>query len=739
MEVKNIRNFSIIAHIDHGKSTLADRFLEITKTVEKRKMKEQFLDQMELERERGITIKMQPVRMLYSTRIDADKDADKRGLLYEDLTYKLRGMFFNVYNKLGPGHKKNIYSNALEKELINKNLKFDKEKTMEVLYDNEQVGIYRPDFVIEDKIIIELKALPFIGKLEKKQIWHYLKGSNYRLALLVNFGGRELQIERIIYDNIRDNQRNNQQESVYILNLIDTPGHIDFSYEVSRALKAVEGAVLLVDATQGVQAQTIANVETAKSLGLTIIPVINKIDLASAMIEETKEEIKKLLGETDILEVSAKSGQGVEDLLQKIIKRVPAPKFENESSPRALVFDFEYSSHQGIIAYIRMIDGEIKKGDELLLSQTKEKFVVAETGIFLPNRNPVLKLSAGEIGYIVTNIKKPNVAVVGDTVISQKNTLAPLSGYLQPKPVVWASIYPESQDDFDAFKQALERLRLSDSSLSFEEENNGALGRGFKCGFLGMLHLEIITERLRREFNLKLITASPTVTYMLELKDSSPKEIYSPISFPEEHLIKKISEQWAELQIMVPSEKMGLIFPVLYDHEAEVGDTEKFGENHTLIKAKMPLRELMRNFFDELKSATSGYGSLGYKILGFQETPPGKIVRLDIWVADEIMPVFSRIISRERVEYESRRIVEKLAEIIPRQLFTIKIQAKALGRIIASRSISALKKDVTGYLYGGDRTRKMKLWQKQKRGKKRMKEFGKVNIPSDVFIKMMQN
>jgi GTP-binding protein LepA len=599
MELKNIRNFCIIAHIDHGKSTLADRMLELTNTIEKRKMRAQVLDQMELERERGITIKMQPVRMSYSLH-----------------------------------------------------------------------------------------------------------------------------------------------STFYILNLIDTPGHIDFSYEVSRALKAVEGAILLVDATQGVQAQTIANVEMAKALGLKIIPVINKIDLLSARVEETNDEIKRLLGSggfDEILNVSAKTGEGVARLLEEVIRRVPPPKAEFADRPRALIFDFEYSLHQGVIVYIRMIDGLIRKGDELLLSATKEKFVVGEVGIFSPARVQSDSLSAGEIGYVITNIKKPSIATVGDTVVSFKNPLPPLGGYMHPRPVVWASVYPESQDDFDFFRQALERLRLSDSSLIYEEEASGALGRGFRCGFLGMLHLEIIIERLKREFGLGLIVAAPTITYKIQLNNGEEKEIYSPMFFPDQSLIKKLYEPWVEAQIIAPIEKTGAVVQILYEHEAEVGGTEPFGGNRNMMNVKMPLRELMRNFFDELKSATSGYGSLNYKVAETREIEPGRIVRLDVLVAEELVTAFSRIVSREKVQREAEDIAEKLKNLIPRELFTVKIQAKALGRILASRSIPALKKDVTGYLYGGDRTRKMKLWQKQKRGKERLKKAGRVNIPHEVFVKVMQN
>jgi len=641
--MENIRNFSIIAHIDHGKSTLADRLLEMTSTIEKRKMKEQVLDQMELERERGITIKMQPVRMLW--------------------------------------HPQSQISN----------LKSQKD--------------------------LEIR--------------------NWKLEIA---------------------------DSEFILNLIDTPGHIDFSYEVSRALKAVEGAILLVDATQGVQAQTIANVEMAKSLGLVIIPVLNKIDLPSARIAETKEEIKRLLGGGDfkILEISAKTGEGVGNLLEEIVRRVPPPcqasgiagaaKREFPDNPRALIFDFEYSNHQGVILYVRMMDGSVAAGDKLVLSQTKEKFTAGEVGAFSPNRQPLPILSAGEIGYIVTNIKKPSIAAVGDSVVSAENPLPPLEGYLQPKPVVWASIYPESQDDFGNLRQALDRLRLSDSSLSFEEESSGALGRGFRCGFLGMLHLEIVTERLRREFGLDIIIASPTITYKVQLAAANggeEREIYSPVQFPDDHLIRKIFEPWVDARIITPPNMLGRIMQILREHEAEIGEMEQFGGGRNgqaresggraILNVKMPLRELMRNFFDELKSVTAGYASLNYKISGMRETPPGSITRLDVLVAEDVVPAFSRIVSGVKIQREAEELAEKLKKILPRALFSIKIQVRGLGRILASRSLPALKKNVTGHLYGGDRSRKMKLWQKQKKGKKRLKEMGKVNIPHDVFVRMVQN
>ncbi len=608
--MKNIRNFSIIAHIDHGKSTLADRMLEITNTIEKRKMMAQVLDSMELERERGITIKMQPVRM----------------------------------------------------------------------------------------------------------DWH-LGGENY------------------------------------IMNLIDTPGHIDFSYEVSRALRAVEGSILLVDATQGVQAQTLTTLNMARESKLVIIPVISKIDSPLARVMETKEEISKLLNidESEILEVSGKTGDGVENLLNEIIKRVPAPKTEtglilnddqgSDKTFRSLVFDFKYSNHKGVTVFVRVFNGEVKKGTPLIFKIAGKTFTSLEVGIFSPTEKPVDSLSAGEIGYIVTGIKEAGIAAVGDTVAYARDTNPPLHGYQNPSPVVWASVYPEGQDDFDMLKLALGKLKFSDSSFTFEEETSGTLGRGFRCGFLGMLHLEIITERLRREFNLNLIITTPSINYEITLKGNSQgiagKKImvYSPSLFPEDHMILKIEEPWVRVRIITPAEYISPIMQQLFDHEALIGDAESFGDNRTSLTIDMPLRELMRNFFNELKSITSGYASISYEMTGMKEAD---VVKLDILVAEEPVIAFCKIVARRRIDEEAEQTVEKLYNIIPKQLFNFKIQGKAMGRIISSRSVSGMKKDVTDYLYGGDITRKMKLREKQKRGKKRMKEQGVVNITQDVFLKMMK-
>lgn len=592
-----IRNFSIIAHIDHGKSTLADRLLEVTETIEKRKMQEQVLDSMELERERGITIKMQPVRMRYK-----------------------------------------------------------------------------------------------------------------------------------------------RDDGEYELNLIDTPGHIDFSYEVSRALKAVEGCLLLVDATQGVQAQTLTTLNMARDQGLSIIPVLSKIDSPLARIEEVRAEVASLLqvASEDILLVSGKTGEGVSALLDAIIQRIPPPKeeFPETKSARALIFDFAYSNHRGVILYVRVLDGVIRRGSELAFIEAGERFFSVETGFFAPAQTPQDNLSAGEIGYIVTGIKRPGVANVGDTVTFAKDRLPALPGYQKPRPVVWASVFPESQDDFHVLKQSLERLQLSDSSLTFEEEASGTLGRGFRCGFLGMLHLEIITERLRREFHLDLVVTLPTITYEVTYRQSGKSEIiYSPSLFPDDGQASVIREPWVDAQIITPPEYVGPISQLLYEHEAETGETDVFGENRFKIRFAMPLRELMRGFFDKLKSISSGYASLSYEITGYRNAD---VVRLDVLVAEELVPAFTRVVSRRRVQEEAESMVEKLYATLPRQLFVVKIQARAAGRIIASRHLSALRKDVTGYLYGGDVTRKMKLLEKQKKGKKKMQSRGKVNIPQDVFIKMIR-
>ena len=602
-----IRNFSIIAHVDHGKSTLADRLLERTGTIPARKMRDQVLDRMDLERERGITIKMQPVRMVYHS------------------------------------------------------------------------------------------------------------------------GGPE-----------------RSEGQAYVLNLIDTPGHIDFSYEVSRALKAVEGVLLLVDSTQGVQAQTLTTYAAAKAQGCAIIPVVSKIDAPAARVAEVSAELAKLVGcdTGEVIAVSGKTGAGVDQLLEAIVSRIPPPKSEappshkaTEGEARGLVFDFSYSTHRGIAVYLRVFDGVFKKGQPLAFHAAGKEFIALETGIFTPEEVPADTLSAGEIGYIVTGVKEAGVVAVGDTIGLARGRLPALPGYERPRPVVWASVYPESQDDLPQLRQSLQRLRLSDSSLSFEEESSGVLGRGFRCGFLGLLHLEIITERLKREFDLRLVVTIPTVSYAVTTTRGTREVIYTPSKFPPHGDIASIEEPWVKVIVIAPPGNVSALVQLLYEHEAETKTTETFEDGRVETVAEMPLRELMRGFFDKLKNLSSGYASLSYE---FIEERPADVVRLDVLVAEEQVAAFARVVARRRVQEEAEKMVEKLHGLLPKQLFVTKIQGVAQGRILASRSLSAARKDVTGYLYGGDVTRKMKLLEKQKRGKKKLLARGKVDIPEEVFMKMVQ-
>lgn len=607
--MNNIRNFGIIAHIDHGKSTLADRMLELTHTIEVRKMKAQVLDNMELERERGITIKMQPVRM--------------------------------IYHPEGP--------------------------------------------------------------------------------------------ER-------------SEGPTYILNLIDTPGHIDFSYEVSRAMSAVEGVILLVDATQGVEAQTLSVLAMAKEQGLSIVPALSKIDSPLARVAEVKAEIISLIGcsEEDIIETSGKTGEGVEKLLTAIIDKIPPPDEESQLPLQALVFDFKYSTHKGIIVFVRVKQGKVMARENLIFRIANQKFIALEVGVFHPEEISTENLSAGEIGYIVTGIKTPGIVSVGDTIGKEKEVASALPGYGAPNPVVWASIFPEDQSDLLLLRQSLAKLKLTDSSLYYEEESSGVLGKGFRCGFLGMLHLEIISERLKREFNLSLVITQPSITYEVFYKSQNQsaegEKIYSPAFFPEDGLMEKVIEPWVLVHIITPVEYVGSLLPLLYEHEAEITATENVGStdlssSKTNIHALMPLRELMRGFFDKLKSASQGYASLSYKKA---ENRVAEVTKLSILIGGEEELSLARVVSKRIVEKEAEAVVDKLKNLLPRQMFELKVQARAQGRIIASRTISAFRKDVTQHMYGGDITRKMKLREKQKKGKKRMKERGRISIPQDVFIKIMK-
>ncbi len=595
----NIRNFCIIAHIDHGKSTLADRFLELTGTVEKRKMQEQFLDTMELERERGITIKLQPVRM----------------------SYKLSSIS-------------------------------------------------------------------------------------------------------------------------YQLNLIDTPGHVDFTYEVSRSLAAVEGAILLVDATKGVQAQTLANLYLAQAQGLVIIPVINKIDLPNARVAEVEEEITNILTiePENILKISAKDGKGVEEVLDAVIAQVPPPK----SSPdaQALIFDSAFDIYKGVLAYVRVFGGSIKAGDKINLFASKVNADVVEVGIFTPSLKKSDVLSSGDIGYIATGLKDVGDVRVGDTIVKIQNpndkAQTPLPGYKEPRPVVFASFYPEQGEEYDNLRDALGKLKLTDASLLYELESSPALGRGFRLGFLGMLHVEIISERLRREFKLALIISTPSVEYHVKLKTQMTiVKIRSAALLPDPSLMETLEEPMVKLEILSPASYLGQLMKLMTEYRSQYLATDYLTKEVVILKYQVPLGEIITDFYDRLKSVSSGYASMSYEPAGYQASD---LVRLDILVAEDVIEPFSKIVPRELAYQEGKRIVEKLKTIIPRQWFAVSLQAAIGGKIIARETIRAMRKDVTGYLYGGDVTRKNKLLDKQKRGKKKMKELGrgKVEIPQTVFLEMLK-
>ncbi len=567
--MKNIRNFCIISHIDHGKSTLADRLLEMTGTIEQRKMREQFLDMMDLEREKGITIKLQPVRMEYDG---------------------------------------------------------------------------------------------------------------------------------------------------YILNLIDTPGHIDFSYEVSRSLAAVEGALLLVDASQGIQAQTLTNLQLAQEQNLIIIPVVNKIDLEQAPVEETLQEISQLLKikQEDILKISAKQGTNVEKVLEAIIKRIPQPTGHSKSPLRALIFDSHYDTYKGTIAYIRVVDGQVKRGDKIIMLASKAAAEVIEVGVFKPQLTKIDSLKAGEIGYLATGLKDVSQCRVGDTIGTVIQGRA-LSGYQEPKSMVFASFYPVQADDYNLLKDGLAKLKLNDASLQYQPESSKGLGRGFRCGFLGMLHLEIISERLKREYGSNLIVTSPLVSYQVSRN--------------------QIKEPWVNLEIVSPSQYLGQVMKLLTKTRGKYQDSQYLSPERVLVKYQAPLNEIIVDFYDQLKNITAGYASMSYQMMGYQ---PADLVKLDVLVAGEKIEAFSRVVHQKKAYQEARFLVDKLKKLIPRHQFVIPLQAMVNGRIIARQTIRALKKNVIAGLYGGDYTRKRKLLEKQKKGKKKMKEFGRVSIPQEVFLKVLR-
>jgi GTP-binding protein LepA len=614
---QNIRNFCIIAHIDHGKSTLADRMLEITQTVEQRKMKEQLLDTMDLERERGITIKLQPVRM-----------------------------------------------------------------------------IFRP--------------LP--------------------------------PLRPASHASQSDAGRPRAGEEAFILNLIDTPGHVDFGYEVSRSLAAVEGAILLVDATKGVQAQTVANLYQAIEQGLEIIPVVNKIDLPNAEIEKTKKEIIHLLGcrKEEIFEASGKTGKGVIEILNAIVEKIPPPAGDGQKPLRALIFDSKYDSYKGVLAYVRIIDGEVKTEDKIFTMATKEESSVIEVGHFSPELLKAKKLSAGDIGYIATGFKSVGDCRVGDTItISNiKSQISKLPGYRDIKPAVYASFYPKEGDDYNFMRDALGKLKLNDAAFAFEPEANLALGRGFRCGFLGLLHMEIIQERLRREFDIDPIITTPSVVYKVKTKGKKDaQDVFSPLEMPDPSTIESIEEPYVKLDIIAPSSYLGSIMDLMKSLRAEYKNTDYIDGERMILTFRAPLIDVIIDLHDRLKSASSGFASMNYELIGYR---PNDLVKLDILVAEEKIDAFSRIVPRENAFSEGKRTVEKLKDSIPRQNFQVALQAAVGGKILARETIKAFRKDVTAKLYGGDVTRKRKLLEKQKKGKKKMSRVGRVEIPSTAFLAVLR-
>lgn len=591
-----IRNFSIIAHIDHGKSTLADRLLQITGALTAREMREQFLDKMDLEREKGITIKLQPVRLNYLAR---------------------------------DGHK-------------------------------------------------------------------------------------------------------------YILNLIDTPGHVDFAYEVSRSLAACEGALLVVDASQGIEAQTLANVYMAMDMNLEIIGVVNKIDLPGAEPEVVKQEMEDVLGldKQEIIPISAKLGIGIEDVLEAIVARIPAPHGDEKSHLQALIFDSYFDPYKGAISYIRVYAGELRKGDIIRMMSSGKDFEVTEIGVLSPYMTPVECLAAGEVGYLAAAIKNVTDTKVGDTITNALSPAPrPLAGYQEVKPVVFCGLYPLENSDFERLRDALEKLKLNDSSLMYEPESSDALGLGFRCGFLGLLHLEIVRERLEREYDLTLMATAPSVIYRVVLTDGSEMDVRNPSRWPEPQRIEKVLEPYVKASIMVPNEYVGTVMELCQEKRGSFINMEYLTTHRVMISYNLPLAEILVDFFDGLKSRTRGYASLDYDLRGYEVS---ELVKLDIMLNGETVDALSTITHKDKAYYRSRALVERLRKIIPRQMYEVAIQASIGNRVIARETVKAMRKDVLAKCYGGDITRKKKLLEKQKEGKKRMKQIGRVEVPRDAFMSVME-
>ncbi|HSX17437.1 MAG TPA: translation elongation factor 4 [Patescibacteria group bacterium] len=590
MKQDHIRNFCIIAHIDHGKSTLADRLLELTGTVEKRLMKEQLLDRMDLERERGITIKLQPVRMDYKN---------------------------------------------------------------------------------------------------------------------------------------------------YQLNLIDTPGHVDFSYEVSRSLEACEGAILVVDATQGMQAQTLANVYLAIAADLTIIPVLNKIDLPASDVERVGAEIVSLLGckFEDILQISAKTGQGVDAVLERIVADVPPPSGQPESPTRALIFDSYYDDYRGVILYVRAVDGRIGKSDQIRMMASNGQGIALEVGALKPDMSALPSIETGEIGYVVTNLKSTREAKVGDTITLVKTPASSaLPGYKDVHPFVYAGFFPDSNEHYQDLKDAIEKLTLSDSALQYELENSPVLGFGVRIGFLGLLHMDIVRERLEREYNLDLVVTNPSTDYQITLNNGTELDIKSAADLPDPANIREIREPWIRGEIVAPKEYVGAIIQLI-NNKRGLHKNLSYIDERALVSFEAPLANLLTDFYDQLKSLTSGYGSFNYELADYR---PEDLVRVDFYVAGEKIDSLGIMVHRSESERIGREVVAKMKEVIPRQQFPVALQAAIGGRFIAREDISAFRKDVTTGLYGGDVSRKKKVLAKQAKGKKRMKRFGKVDIPAEAFTVMLK-
>ncbi|MBN1303849.1 MAG: elongation factor 4 [Anaerolineales bacterium] len=592
----NIRNFCIIAHVDHGKSTLADRLLQLTGTISDREMTEQVLDAMDLEREKGVTIKASAVRMLYTAQ------------------------------------------DAVE----------------------------------------------------------------------------------------------------YELNLIDTPGHVDFGYEVSRALYACEGAILVVDATQGIEAQTLANLYSALEADLEIIPVINKIDLPSAAPDEVAEDIVSLLGGSldEIIHVSAKEGKNIQAVLEAIVREVPAPKVDAEAPMRALVFDSHYDSYKGVIAYVRMIEGILRPAQTVRMMATRVDVKPVEIGIFTPGQKPVQSLAAGEVGYIATGLKTVQDCRVGDTItLASAPAAEPLPGYRTPKPMVFAGIYPAEADDYGDLRDALEKLQLNDASLSYEPETSQALGFGFRAGFLGLFHMEIIQERLEREYDLDMVFTAPTVEYEVVKLDGARILIDSPAELPDENEIEEIREPWMHLEIISPTDFYGPVMEIVTKRRGHFVSQEYPAPHRVQLNFEIPLSELIVDFFDDLKSRTRGYASMDYRLVEYR---PDELQKLEILVNGEPVDALAAIVHKQDAYHKGQRLITRLKATIPRQLFDVAIQASSGGRVISRANVKALRKDVLAKCYGGDITRKKKLLEKQKKGKKRMKKIGNVEIPQEAFMAVLR-